>query len=355
MAELLPITFTSKTMTIRATGKVVGLGNPFVYEGKFVTFAGQVLRGASTLELEIGSPLEVLVHDLDFQDWIKRSWAGDFASFTEQVIGSDVALVYSITSPDAGYIGSTRPLAAGPYFGVPPSRFSNATVAAASAAVPAALPVASSFAAAPPNASATALPNDSSPADLAASFPNSFRNMGHRPREIKDDDDEDYSPSLERRGASNPFTLHPTPAGWGGHGRTTSMPTSLPYGFMAPTRTPYAAVESTYDDDDTFMPPPNRAKSNSTMGGMTLYSGSEGSRRRRHYHMNEGYAPTSPSPSTFGPREEAHAPPREEARGRPRDDYEMDSQASCNDADFRDSLQYAMDAIRQAGDNAMYT
>lgn len=32
-------------------------------------------------------------------------------------------------------------------------------------------------------------------------------------------------------------------------------------------------------------------KSNSTMGGMTAYSGSEGSRHRR---MNEGYTPTRP-------------------------------------------------------------
>ncbi|KFZ00050.1 hypothetical protein V498_00326 [Pseudogymnoascus sp. VKM F-4517 (FW-2822)] len=381
-------------MTIRATGKVVGLGSPFVYQGKFVPFAGHVLRGESTLDLEIGSPLEVLVHDPDFQDWIKRSWAGYFAAFTEEVIGNDVALLRSLTSPAAGCIGSSRPPAPWPHFGVPLARFSNAAVAASSAAAASAFPappVASSSAAAAfpgdsvapvassspaaPAASATALPGDS--AAPATALPDSFENMSHRPRETADDDDEDDS----RLGAPIPLSSNQIPAGWGGHGRTISMPASLPQGFMAPTRHTsqgsFSAAVETTDDDDTIMPLPDRARSNSTMGGMTDYSGSAGDRRR----LNQGYTPTSPSPSMLQPRSQIPSPnfssgsrmdlgsnssyvnprggtygaPREDSGETFRDNNSTDSIRRQDGEDFRDSVYNVVMAIREAGNNAMAT
>ncbi|OBT58257.1 hypothetical protein VE04_01552 [Pseudogymnoascus sp. 24MN13] len=104
--KLAPITFTKKSMTIRTTGKVIGLGNAFIYKGKYVTFCGYVLRGAWQLDLEVGLPLESLVEDADFQQWIRRSFAGDFAAFTPEVLRTNIPLITSITSPDAGMIGS---------------------------------------------------------------------------------------------------------------------------------------------------------------------------------------------------------------------------------------------------------
>lgn len=116
--ELAPITFTKKSMTIRTTGKVIGLGNAFIYKGKYVTFCGYVLRGAWQLDLEVGLPLESLVEDADFQQWIRRSFAGDFAAFTPEVLRTDIPLITSITSPDAGMIGNPARAYMGPYFGV---------------------------------------------------------------------------------------------------------------------------------------------------------------------------------------------------------------------------------------------
>jgi hypothetical protein len=121
--ELARISFTAKSMKIRTTGKAIGLGNAFVYKGKYVTFCGYVLRGEWQLDLEVGLPLESLVEDQEFRQWIQRSFAGDFAAFTPEVLGIDIPLISSITSPDAGMIGSPARAYMGPYFGVPVALF----------------------------------------------------------------------------------------------------------------------------------------------------------------------------------------------------------------------------------------
>ncbi|KFY34135.1 hypothetical protein V494_07029 [Pseudogymnoascus sp. VKM F-4513 (FW-928)] len=122
-AELAPISFTAKSMRLRTTGLAIGQGHAFVYQGKYTSLSGHVLRGSWTLDLEVGPPLETLVEDAEFQDWIQRSFNGDFAAFTPLVIGSNHALLFSVTSPNPGEIGSTTPPAAGPYFGVPDDFF----------------------------------------------------------------------------------------------------------------------------------------------------------------------------------------------------------------------------------------
>ncbi|KFY28515.1 hypothetical protein V491_00426 [Pseudogymnoascus sp. VKM F-3775] len=107
-SEMAPITFTAKSLNIRSTGKVIGLGNAFVYDGKYVTLSGHVLRGEWTRDLE---------------GWVERSLAGDYAAFNTLVLGTDRMLLHSITSPNNGAIGSALPPVPGPYFGVPPERF----------------------------------------------------------------------------------------------------------------------------------------------------------------------------------------------------------------------------------------
>ena len=86
-------------MNIRTVGQAIGLGNPFIYKGAFVIFAGHVLHGSPRLNLPVGLPHEMLVDDVDFCVWVQNLLYGDFSAFSMAMVGSDMALLNSTTSP----------------------------------------------------------------------------------------------------------------------------------------------------------------------------------------------------------------------------------------------------------------
>ncbi|KFY90413.1 hypothetical protein V500_05183 [Pseudogymnoascus sp. VKM F-4518 (FW-2643)] len=356
-AELAPISFTAKSMRIRTTGNAIGIGNAFVYQGKYVTFSGFVLRGNWAMDLPVGLSLEYLVDDADFQDWIQRSWSGDFAAFTLPVIGTDAALLESITSTEPGMIGSRALTAMGPYFGVvrarnmaagpptqppvssaPTEQQPDPSAAASASSNPSAAatslstqqPPLSSTSAEPtipttpaaPIISSTSPAEPTSPATPTAptmSFPMTRSRSEqvlptpYSPDRVRGVDFTEEDEDEAERILQNLLARTPVPEGWSSsHSRSVSMPNwyfagSHLAGFQIPTRNTrntsndeiHGLIEEQYGptsrDEDRLMPPAKTTKSNSntSMGGMTTYSNDSAESALRY--RNQPYVPTSPS------------------------------------------------------------
>lgn len=127
-ASRAPIYFRPGGMSVRAG--IAGFGQPFVYEGAFVTYGNYVMKGASDLKLPFGRDIRLLCQDQQFIEWIDRVIQGQYAMFNFSMLKCYPDVLISLTSPSMdGNIGSGSPHYPRPFFGLPASIF-DATISA---------------------------------------------------------------------------------------------------------------------------------------------------------------------------------------------------------------------------------
>ena len=121
-----PINFVPKGNVLRQKGKVVGLGNPFLFQGQFAVMLSVTLHGEASFHAPPGPDLANLCDQLEFVQWFRRLDAGLYAAFTPEVCRDHPELMHSVTSPlTQDSIGSSNPPGPPPYFGYDPALFAR--------------------------------------------------------------------------------------------------------------------------------------------------------------------------------------------------------------------------------------